>query len=157
MTNLYPILFLFPFLLFIQQHWCLQPLATAADGFIGINGAHFTLNGAPFYANGFNAYWLMDVASKPCQRSKVTSAFREAISSSLVIARTWAFSDGGSNALQSSPGVYNENMFKIVRYLELALEKRVVVGKDRGLYVETFMTFKTINYCWFIYYASATL
>ena len=46
---------------------------------------------------------------------------------------------------------------QIVRYLELALEKRVVVGKDRGFYVETIMTFKTINYCWFIYYASATL
>ncbi|XP_022005302.1 mannan endo-1,4-beta-mannosidase 1 [Helianthus annuus] len=59
----------------------------------------------------------MDVASKPCQRSKVTSAFREAISRSLVIARTWAFSDGGSNALQSSPGVYNENMFKALDFV----------------------------------------
>ncbi|KAJ0805017.1 putative mannan endo-1,4-beta-mannosidase [Helianthus annuus] len=112
MTNLHSILFLFSFFLFTQQQWCLQPLPAVEDGFVRINGTHFTLKGAPFYANGFNAYWLMDVASNPCQRSKVTSAFREAVRSSLVIGRTWAFSDGGSNALQPSPGVYNENMFQ---------------------------------------------
>ncbi|KAI7732003.1 hypothetical protein M8C21_017182 [Ambrosia artemisiifolia] len=112
MTNLYPILFLFPFFLLIQQQWCLQQLAYMDDDFVHINGAQFTLNGAPFYANGFNAYWLMEVASNPSQRPKVTSAFREAIKSSLLIGRTWAFSDGGPNALQSSPGVYNEDMFQ---------------------------------------------
>ncbi|MFS7890174.1 putative mannan endo-1,4-beta-mannosidase [Helianthus anomalus] len=113
MTNLYSILFLFSFFLFPQQQWCLQPLPAVEDGFVRVNGDHFTLKGAPFYANGFNAYWLMDVASNPCQRYKVTSAFREAVRSSLVIGRTWAFSDGGSNALQPSPGVYNENMFQV--------------------------------------------
>ncbi|XP_076953190.1 mannan endo-1,4-beta-mannosidase 7-like [Bidens hawaiensis] len=112
MSNLYLVLFLFPFFLLIQQQWCLQLLANVDDGFVRVNGAHFTLSGAPFYANGFNAYWLMDVASNPSQRSKVISAFQEAVNSSLVIGRTWAFSDGGSNALQYSPGVYNENMFQ---------------------------------------------
>ncbi|KAI3762825.1 hypothetical protein L1987_53267 [Smallanthus sonchifolius] len=111
MTN-YTLLYLFPFFLLIQQQRCLQLPSALDDGFVGINGVQLTLNGAPFYANGFNAYWLMDVASNPFQRSKVTSAFQEAVSSSLMIARTWAFSDGGSNALQSSPGVYNEKMFQ---------------------------------------------
>ncbi|XP_076928686.1 mannan endo-1,4-beta-mannosidase 7-like [Bidens hawaiensis] len=116
MTSLYPILFFFPFFLLIPQHWCLQLLA-ADDGFVRINGAQFMLNGAPFYANGFNSYWLMDVASNPSQRSKVTTAFKEAVSSSLVVARTWAFSDGGSKPLQSSPSVYNENMFQALDFV----------------------------------------
>ncbi|KAI3762824.1 hypothetical protein L1987_53266 [Smallanthus sonchifolius] len=113
----HPILLLLSFLLLIQQQWCLQLSTTVDDGFVRIDGIHLTLNGAPFYANGFNAYWLMDVASNPNQRSKVTSAFREAVGSSLMIARTWAFSDGGSNALQSSPGVYNEKMFQGLDYV----------------------------------------
>ncbi|KAL8225829.1 hypothetical protein R6Q57_018386 [Mikania cordata] len=111
MTN-HPILYLLPFFLLIKQQWCQQPLTPVDDMFVRVKGVHLTLNGAPFYANGFNAYWLMEVASNPDQRSKVTRAFHEAVSSSLMIGRTWAFSDGGSNALQYSPGVYNENMFQ---------------------------------------------
>ncbi|KAF7847078.1 hypothetical protein BT93_L3385 [Corymbia citriodora subsp. variegata] len=70
------------------------------------------LNGSPFYANGFNAYWLMFLASDPSQRAKVTSAFQEATSHGLSIARTWAFSDGGYMPLQTSPGSYSEQMFQ---------------------------------------------
>ncbi|KAI6688822.1 hypothetical protein NL676_025650 [Syzygium grande] len=81
-------------------------------GFMKTEGVHFMLNGSPFYANGFNAYWLMFLASNPSQRAKVTSAFQEASSHGLSIARTWAFSDGGYMPLQSSPGSYNEQMFQ---------------------------------------------
>ncbi|KAA8537593.1 hypothetical protein F0562_027201 [Nyssa sinensis] len=86
--------------------------AEAADGFISTRGVHLMLNGSPYYANGFNAYWLMYMASDPSQRNKVSSAFQEAQSHGLTVARTWAFSDGGYSPLQYSPGSYNEQMFQ---------------------------------------------
>ncbi|GFP98404.1 mannan endo-1 4-beta-mannosidase 7 [Phtheirospermum japonicum] len=70
------------------------------------------VNGSPFYANGFNAYWLMYVASDPSQRYKITSAFQEATDHGLIIARTWAFGESGNFALQYSPGSYSEQMFQ---------------------------------------------
>ena len=88
-------------------------LEASGDGFIRTRGIHFLLNGNPFYANGFNAYWLMDTASDPSQRFKVSAAFKEATSHGLTFARTWAFSDGGYRPLQFSPGFYNEQMFKV--------------------------------------------
>lgn len=77
------------------------------------------LNGSPYYANGFNAYWLMILASDPSQRSKVSTAFQQASSHGLSVARTWAFSDAGVTPLQYSPGSYNEQMFK-VHFLEFS-------------------------------------
>lgn len=56
----------------------------------------------------------MYVASDPSQRSKVSTAFHEAASHGLTVARTWAFSDGGYRPLQRSPGSYNEQMFKVL-------------------------------------------
>ncbi|CAA3000822.1 mannan endo-1,4-beta-mannosidase 7 [Olea europaea subsp. europaea] len=94
--------------LFVYQKCC----AGAGDGFIRTRGIHFMLNGSPFYANGFNAYWLMYVASDPSQRHKVSTAFQQASSHGLTVARTWAFSDGGYKPLQYAPGSYNEQMFK---------------------------------------------
>ncbi|KAK1299023.1 Mannan endo-1,4-beta-mannosidase 1 [Acorus calamus] len=85
----------------------------ASGGFIRTSGGHFVLGGTPFFANGFNAYWLMYMASDPSQRAKVSTAFQEASSHGLTVARTWAFSDGGGyGALQYSPGSYNEQTFK---------------------------------------------
>ncbi|KAL2348550.1 hypothetical protein Fmac_002550 [Flemingia macrophylla] len=85
--------------------------AEAGDGFVRTRGVHFMLNGYPFYANGFNAYWLMYTASDPSQRFKVSNAFQEAATHGLTVARTWAFSDAGYRPLQYSPGFYNEQMF----------------------------------------------
>lgn len=85
----------------------------AGDGFIKTRGVQFVLNGSPYYANGFNAYWLMYVATDPSQRNKVSSAFQEAKGHGLTVARTWAFSDGGYRALQESPGSYNEQTFQV--------------------------------------------
>ena len=85
----------------------------AGGGFIKTRGLNFVLDGNPFFANGFNAYWLMTLASDPSQRSKVSSAFGDASSHGLFVARTWAFSDGGNNALQYSPGSYNEQTFRV--------------------------------------------
>ncbi|PIA60562.1 hypothetical protein AQUCO_00300212v1 [Aquilegia coerulea] len=72
----------------------------------------FFKNGKPMYFNGFNAYWLMVMASDPFSRGNVTSVFQEATKHGMNVARTWAFSDGGLNPLQISPGVYNQDMFK---------------------------------------------
>ncbi|ONK82095.1 uncharacterized protein A4U43_C01F36060 [Asparagus officinalis] len=84
----------------------------AGGGFMRTNGHRFNVDGYPFFANGFNAYWLMCLGSDPSQRDKVSNAFREASGHGLTVARTWAFNDGGPNPLQSSPGSYNEQMFK---------------------------------------------
>ncbi|KAL2954280.1 hypothetical protein AAZX31_19G212400 [Glycine max] len=81
-------------------------------GFIERSNTHFYLNGKPHYLNGFNSYWLMNVASDPSTSSKVSITFQEASQHGLNVARTWAFNDGGYNALQISPGSYNENVFK---------------------------------------------
>ncbi|XP_058179105.1 mannan endo-1,4-beta-mannosidase 7 [Rhododendron vialii] len=98
----------------IQQQYCynFQVEAGGRDDFIRSRGTHFMLNGNPYYANGFNAYWLMYVASDPSQRNKVSSAFQQASSHGLSVARTWAFSDAGYRPLQHSPGAYNQQMFQ---------------------------------------------
>ncbi|KAK7284450.1 hypothetical protein RJT34_19196 [Clitoria ternatea] len=82
------------------------------SGFIQRNGTHFIQNGKPYYINGFNAYWLMTVASDQSTMSKVTTTFKEASQHGLNVARTWAFDDGGNKAFQTAPGSYNENVFK---------------------------------------------
>ncbi|KAM1230553.1 hypothetical protein ACFX2I_040689 [Malus domestica] len=68
----------------------------AEDGFVKTRGMQLVLNGVPYYENGFNAYWLMYMATDPSKREKVSSAFREATNNGLTIARTWDFADGGS-------------------------------------------------------------
>ncbi|XP_038997792.1 mannan endo-1,4-beta-mannosidase 7-like [Hibiscus syriacus] len=67
--------------------------SAAVDGFIRTRGICFLLNGNPYYANGFNAYWLMFVASDPSERSNVLAAFRDAATHALMVARTGAFSE----------------------------------------------------------------
>ncbi|KAI5353840.1 hypothetical protein L3X38_006734 [Prunus dulcis] len=98
-------------LLLIQSRGILKPVE-AEDGFVKTRGLQLVLNGVPYYAHGFNAYWLMYVATDPSQRDKILSAFQEATKHGLSIARTWAFSDGGYRPLQSSPGSYNEQTFQ---------------------------------------------
>lgn len=100
--------------LVVQQHSLVH--VGAQGGFIRTRGQHFVLNGSPYFANGFNAYWLMYVASDPSQRGKVSAAFQEASRHGLTVARTWAFSDGGYRPLQYSPGSYNEQMFKVSKH-----------------------------------------
>ncbi|XP_052188536.1 mannan endo-1,4-beta-mannosidase 1-like isoform X2 [Diospyros lotus] len=89
-------------------------IPTNNGGFIGTKGTDFVLNGSPFYFNGFNAYWMMHVAAQSSERSKVTQVFHDAAAAGLTICRTWAFSDGGDQALQISPGVYDEPVFQRV-------------------------------------------
>lgn len=91
-----------------------QPIISEVEGWVTRNGARFELNGSPFLFNGFNSYWLMDVASDTNERHKVTEVLRDASAAGLSVCRTWAFSDGNRyNGLQTSPGVYDERVFQV--------------------------------------------
>lgn len=81
--------------------------------YVTTNGTRFVLNGNSVYLNGFNAYWLMYMASFPANRDNITATFQLAAKSKMNVLRTWAFSDGVERALQTSPGVYNEEMFEV--------------------------------------------
>ncbi|KAJ0754577.1 putative mannan endo-1,4-beta-mannosidase [Helianthus annuus] len=82
-------------------------------GFVRTKGTSFVLNGSPFLFNGFNAYWMMNVASDPSERYKVTQVLQDATDAGLLVCRTWAFEDGtDGKALQISPGVYDERVFQ---------------------------------------------
>eukprot|EP01018_Ginkgo_biloba_P031702 Gb_04336 [translate_table: standard] len=99
--------------------------STSASGMVQKRGVQFVLNGSPFYVNGFNAYWLMVYAAAndpktPAEnlRSKVSQLLREAAAAGLTVGRTWAFNDGsGWNALQTSPGIYDERVFRALDFV----------------------------------------
>jgi mannan endo-1,4-beta-mannosidase len=87
--------------------------ATRAGGFAAVSGTRFMVDGRPFYSHGFNAHWLM--YTNPDDRSKVIDALDQASRLGATLVRTWAFSDGGgSRPLQITPGVYNEDTFKVL-------------------------------------------
>ncbi|KAH0982230.1 hypothetical protein GBA52_009407 [Prunus armeniaca] len=102
--------------IFIQHGDCKGEANHASNGgaFARTEGTRFVMNGRPFYINGFNAYWMMYMASDPSSRAKVTSAFQQASRYGMNVARTWAFNDGSGTdrPLQPSPGSYNEDTFK---------------------------------------------
>lgn len=87
--------------------------ANSQSGFAQTNGTRFTVNGKTKNLNGFNAYWMMMYAANPSTRPKVTAALQQASKVGLNLARIFGFSDGGVSPLQRSPGVYNEDMFKV--------------------------------------------
>ena len=77
-------------------------------------GNQFAVNDKPFYINGFNTYWLMVFAVDESTRGKVTEVFQQASSVGMTVCRTWAFNDGQWRALQKSPSVYDEEVFKVL-------------------------------------------
>ncbi|CAA7041457.1 unnamed protein product [Microthlaspi erraticum] len=95
-----------------QSYSVLGVEAASSDGFVSRKGIQFILNGKPFYANGFNAYWLGYEATDPATRFKITYALQNATTNGLTIARTWGFRDGGYRALQITPGSYDELTFQ---------------------------------------------
>ncbi|KAJ3676505.1 hypothetical protein LUZ60_003917 [Juncus effusus] len=80
-------------------------------------GNQFMVNEQPFYVNGFNTYWLMILAVDPSTKGKVSDVFKEAASVGLTVCRTWGFNDGGWRALQKSPSVYDEDVFKALDFV----------------------------------------
>lgn len=91
---------------------CEARVLLQSSGFVQTRNTQFFLNGSPFFFNGFNSYWMMNVAADPSQRSKVSDVFSQATAARLSVCRTWAFNDGGTQALQISPGVYDERVFQ---------------------------------------------
>ena len=59
------------------------------------------------------------MAADPSQRSKVSDVFSQAAASRLSVCRAWAFNDAGTQALQISPGVYDERVFQVPALLEI--------------------------------------
>lgn len=80
-------------------------------------GNQFIVNNQPFYVNGFNTYWLMVFAVDQSTRGKVSEVFQQASSVGLTVCRTWAFNDGQWRALQKTPSVYDEEVFKALDFV----------------------------------------
>ena len=92
---------------------CEARVLLQSPGFVQTQNTQFVLDGSPFFFNGFNSYWMMNVAADPSQRNKISEVFGQATASRLSVCRTWAFNDGGNQALQISPGVYDERVFQV--------------------------------------------
>lgn len=98
---------------FVSWNGDQQPRSSSGSSFVKTRGKQFVLNGRPMYVNGANFYWLMTAAANPYTRSQVTQVLEEAASVGLTVGRAWAFNDGiGYETLQSSPGVFNEYVFR---------------------------------------------
>ncbi|CAL9109445.1 unnamed protein product [Musa acuminata var. zebrina] len=84
-------------------------------GFVGRNGTRFVdiRDGSPVYVNGWNSYWLMSSDSG----DRVVEMLRRGRSLGMSVCRTWAFSDGGANALQISPGRFDERIFQALDFV----------------------------------------
>ncbi|KAF4372625.1 hypothetical protein F8388_027298 [Cannabis sativa] len=99
--------------------------------FVGTNSTHFVVaeddhggNYSEIYVNGWNSYWLMEKSIWVSSRSKVSKMLRMGAQMGLTVCRTWAFSDGyGSSALQTSPGVFNERVFRALDYVIVEARK----------------------------------
>jgi mannan endo-1,4-beta-mannosidase len=100
-----------------------RPVVPAPSGFIETRSSQFVQNGSPFLFNGFNSYWMMHVAAVPSERYKVSDVLREAAAAGLSVCRTWAFSDGGYQALQISPGVYDDRVFQALDFVIAEAQK----------------------------------
>ncbi|KAE8703418.1 Mannan endo-1,4-beta-mannosidase 2 [Hibiscus syriacus] len=85
--------------------------------FVERNGTHFFLDGKPLYVNGWNSYWLMSHSVEENTRPKVSAMLQAGARMGLTVCRTWAFNDGGYNALQISPGQFDERVFKALDYV----------------------------------------
>lgn len=87
---------------------------SANSSFVQAQGTQFILNGKRFNVNGGNFYWAMTVQATSSSLNAVSIQMQEASSVGVNVGRCWAFADGNYNgALQTSPGVYNEQVFEV--------------------------------------------
>ncbi|KAJ0965171.1 hypothetical protein J5N97_026309 [Dioscorea zingiberensis] len=84
-------------------------------GFVTRNSTRFvdSETGSLVYVTGWNSYWLMSSGS----RVRVSEMLRRGRDMGMGVCRTWAFSDGGPNALQVSPGRFDERVFQALDYV----------------------------------------
>ncbi|KAG9149908.1 hypothetical protein Leryth_009986 [Lithospermum erythrorhizon] len=85
--------------------------------FVERNGTQFFVDGKVFYINGWNSYWLMDHAVEGSSRPRIKQMLQGAAKMGFTVCRTWAFNDGGYNALQISPGRFDERVFRALDYV----------------------------------------
>lgn len=92
--------------------------------FVGVNSTRFVIKTSSkscfedVYVNGWNSYWLMQDSLNGPSKSRVSEMMKRGAQMGMTVCRTWAFSDGDSpNALQVSPGVFNERVFKGLDYV----------------------------------------
>lgn len=85
--------------------------------FVVRNGTQFFVDGQVFYINGWNSYWMMDKAVDASTRPKVRTMLQAGAKMGLTVCRTWAFNDGDYNALQISPGRFDEKVFRALDHV----------------------------------------
>ncbi|QHN95577.1 hypothetical protein HN51_043523 [Arachis hypogaea] len=85
--------------------------------FVERNGTQFVLDGKALYVNGWNSYWLMGQSVEVYNRPKVREMLQNGAKMGFTVCRTWAFNDGDYNALQISPGHFDEQTFKALDYV----------------------------------------
>ncbi|XP_073028783.1 mannan endo-1,4-beta-mannosidase 2-like [Primulina eburnea] len=85
--------------------------------FVERNGSQFIVDGRPFYFNGWNSYWMMDNAVDISRKHRIREILQAGAKMGLTVCRTWAFNDGDYNALQISPGRFNENVFRALDHV----------------------------------------
>lgn len=85
--------------------------------FVERNGSNFIVDGELFYINGWNSYWFMDHAVHYDSRPRIRAMLQAAAKMGLTVCRTWAFNDGDYNALQISPGQFDERVFQSLDYV----------------------------------------
>lgn len=81
--------------------------------FVERNGTNFVVDDQLFYINGWNSYWFMDHAVHDHSRARIRTMLQAAAKMGLTVCRTWAFNDGDYNALQISPGQFDERVFQV--------------------------------------------
>ncbi len=90
-----------------------------AVGYVQVDETGFVLNGLPYYYTGSNTYYLMVYAAEMSLRWYVREVLSESSEMGLKVVRTWAFNDGEYqwNALQTSPRVYDDHVFRGLDYV----------------------------------------
>ncbi|KAJ6884882.1 hypothetical protein NC652_031780 [Populus alba x Populus x berolinensis] len=94
--------------------------------FVGRNGTQFMVDGRAFYINGWNSYWLMDHSVDEDRKPRVSAMLEAGAKMGLTVCRTWAFNDGGYNALQVSPGRFDERVLR-------ALDHVIAEARQHGI------------------------
>ncbi|KAJ6818581.1 mannan endo-1,4-beta-mannosidase 6-like [Iris pallida] len=91
------------------------PWLQPRTSFVGRVGTRFVdlESGSPLYVNGWNSYWLLSAPSP----GSVREMLRRGSAMGMTVCRTWAFADGGPNALQVSPGRLDEDVFQALDYV----------------------------------------
>lgn len=119
----YPILGFASFVVFVYMSFGGIRFSVLEEGpelrFVERNGTQFVLDGKAFYVNGWNSYWLMVQSVDVYSRSKVREMMKTGAEMGLTVCRTWAFNDGDYNALQTSPGHFDEQAFQVFFFMFL--------------------------------------